>query len=64
MAKTDKIREQIRTINPNITDELLDLLYEFILAKHTEDIANCLKNNPDIDSIFQYVLNPVKREKN
>ena len=31
--KLEQIKEKIRTINPEITDELLDLLYEYIFSK-------------------------------
>lgn len=32
--KLEQIKEKIRTINPEITDELLDLLYEYIFSKY------------------------------
>jgi len=33
MRDFELIKEKIRTINPDITDELLELLYEYILSK-------------------------------
>ena len=63
MDRLEEIKNKIRTINPDITDELLDLLYEFIIAKHTTDITKCLKN-PDLESILQYVINPVNAKNN
>ncbi len=33
MTNIEEIKEKIRTINPNITDELLELLYEFIMIR-------------------------------
>lgn len=36
--KLEQIKEKIRTINPEITDELLDLLYEYIFSKYYNNI--------------------------
>ena len=33
MEELNIIKEKIRTINPNFTDELLDLLYEYVTKK-------------------------------
>ena len=33
-----QIKEKIRTINSEITDELLDLLYEYIFSKYYNNI--------------------------
>lgn len=41
------IKEKIHTINPKITDELLELLCEFILNKHfynLTNLQNCISN--------------------
>ena len=42
MNELEIIKEQIRTINPEITDELLDLLYEFISHKIVEQSKSYL----------------------
>lgn len=63
MNKLEEIKEKIRTINPNITDELLDLLYEFAITKYTNNMTNCFNNNPDLDDILKYVINPTKMKK-
>ncbi len=31
--RLNEIKEKIRTINPEITDELLELLYEYIMMR-------------------------------
>lgn len=38
MDELEVIKEKIRTINPEITDELLDLLYEFFFEKYYNNI--------------------------
>lgn len=35
MDRLEQIKENIRTINPELTDEVLDLLYEYVMHKHT-----------------------------
>ena len=37
MKTLNEIRERIRTINPTFTDELLDLLYEYMFVKYLND---------------------------
>lgn len=44
MTKLDEIKNKIHTVNPNITDELLDLLYEYV-AERTYEIMYDAKNN-------------------
>ena len=62
--RLEGIREKIRTTNPNITDELLDLLYEYMITKHTNDAIKYLDSS-DVQSVLNYVLNPLKiRERN
>ena len=42
--KLEQIKEKIHTINPEITDELLDLLHEYIFSKYYNNISLlCLK---------------------
>ena len=48
--KIEEVKENIRTINPEITDELLDLLYEYIsVCLHERSksltIQDCSYNN-------------------
>ncbi len=33
LERLNEIKEKIRTINPEITDELLELLYEYIMMR-------------------------------
>ena len=42
--KLEQIKEKIHTINPEITDELLDLLYEYIFSKYYNDIKKEIIN--------------------
>lgn len=42
--KLEQIKEKIRTINPEITDELLDLLYEYIFSKYYNNIKKEIIN--------------------
>ena len=42
--KLEQIKEKIRTINPEITDELLDLLYEYIFRKYYNNIKKEIIN--------------------
>lgn len=39
-SRQEKIKEQIRTIDSIFSDELLDLLYEYIQERIKEDIYN------------------------
>lgn len=59
MKTLEEIKKEIRTINPAFTDELLDLLYEYVFAKHYKDIVDSLSKNKDmIDKvIFQSLSN-------
>lgn len=44
LEKSNEIKEKIHTINPNITDELLGLLYEYFTAKYLFTITESLKD--------------------
>ncbi len=44
MKTSNEIKKHIHTINPDITDELLNLLYEYVIAKQFEGITQ-LSNN-------------------
>lgn len=37
MYELEKIKENIRSINPDITDELLDLLYEYFSKRISDE---------------------------
>lgn len=63
MEELNIIKEKIRTINPNFTDELLDLLYEFIIRKHVVDFKT-YANTEGVADILQYVVNPLGFRKN
>jgi hypothetical protein len=53
------IKERIHTINPTITDELLDLLYEYLVARYSNDIQENLKDC-DLQGLLDCVSNPAK----
>lgn len=53
------ISEKISAINPEITDELLDLLHEYLLINHVLDI-NKKADTDSIDDILHYIINPLK----
>lgn len=44
MKKIDIIKNKIQTINPSVTDELLDLLYEYMIEKRHEKDQECMHN--------------------
>ena len=54
MNKLDELKNKIHTVNPNITDELLDLLYEYITKRTYENMRD-VKNN----EIFQKYVSSV-----
>lgn len=41
---TKIIKDKIQAINPSITDELLDLLYDYIIEKRYEKDQECMHN--------------------
>lgn len=51
----EQIKENIRTINPNFTDELLDLLYEYIITRYTQTF----KETGDLKEFFNKLCNPL-----
>lgn len=63
MEELNIIKEKIRTINPEITDELLDLLYEFIVRKHVVDFKTYVTNE-SVSDVLQYVVNPLSFRNN
>lgn len=44
----DKIKENIHTINPQITDEVLDLLYEYIVTRKSNEDFQSIQNNEQL----------------
>lgn len=44
MRTSEEIKKEIHTINPDITDELLDLLYEYVNIKQHENMLDFLNN--------------------
>ena len=56
MKTSNEIKKHIHTINPDITDELLNLLYEYVIAKQFEGITQ-LSNNYNLyrEELNQYV---------
>lgn len=47
MNELQEVKEKIRTINPEITDELLDLLYEYVTIKLSNRILTQMGLNED-----------------
>lgn len=62
MKTLNEIRERIRTINPMFTDELLDLLYEYMFVKYLNDYKEKIGTD-DLQDIIDYVLNPINYVK-
>lgn len=44
MRTSEEIKKEIHTINPDITDELLDLLYEYVSTRQHENMLDFLNN--------------------
>ena len=63
MEELNIIKEKIRTMNPEITDELLDLLYEFIIHRHVVDFKTYVTSESVAD-ILSYVVNPLSFRNN
>lgn len=55
--KLDKIKENIRTINPEITDELLDLLYEYISEMNLVRLQESLNNKTIRENFKKVTIN-------
>lgn len=43
MDNLENVREKIRTINPDFSDQLLDLLCEYIIQKFTKELKNSIE---------------------
>lgn len=44
MKTLEEIKKEIHTINPDITDELLDLLYEYVSIRQHENMLDFVNN--------------------
>lgn len=44
MKTLGEIKKEIHTINPDITDELLNLLYEYVSIRQHENMLDFLNN--------------------
>lgn len=58
MKTLEEIKKEIHTINPDITDALLDLLYEYMFTKHLNGYKKI--NTNDFQDTINYLLNPIK----
>lgn len=47
MNKIDEIKEKLFIINPDFTDEFLELLYKYISLKITEEITKKVSTTED-----------------
>ena len=56
--RLEQIKEKIRTINPEITDELLDLLYEYFACKPVVDFKENIEDS-SLQSVLNYLMNPL-----
>lgn len=54
MNELEKIKEKIHTVNPEITDELLDLLYEYVMTRYKKDVEYSLSHLPVHREISSY----------
>lgn len=55
MIDLNETKEKIHTINPDITDELLDLLYEYFIIRYTESF----KHTNDLSDLLEGICNPL-----
>lgn len=59
MSTLNEITEKIHTINPDITTELLDLLYEYIMTKRIKNFEEKIDLDNPTD-ILQFLIDPLK----
>lgn len=60
MKTSEMVKKEIRTINPEITDKLLDLLYEYIKLKKYEKDIEAINNEPaaiETRKVMENILN-------
>ena len=58
MNTLEEIKKRIHTINPDITDELLDLLYEYMFTKYLNNYKEKIRTN-DLKDIIDCALKPI-----
>lgn len=63
MKTLDEIREEIHTINPEFSNELLDLLYEYVMTKHVTDFESNV-DACDFRNVLSYLINPFSYKDN
>lgn len=56
MDRLNEIKEKIRTIDPRITDELLDLLCEYVNHKTYIDCIIQLDNNKEFEQLVTDIV--------
>lgn len=56
-TKLERIKDNIRTLNPIFTDELLDLLYEYYNVRKVNEISTCLKDKKIQKTINDVTIN-------
>ena len=57
--KINQVKENIRTINPLVTDELLDLLYEYFQLRQYDAYERrmlSLKDNPELSKLLSHAI--------
>lgn len=60
MRTSEMVKKEIRTINPEITDKLLALLYEYIILKEYEKDIEYMNNEPsaiETRKVMENILN-------
>lgn len=50
------ITEKIQTVNPEISKDLLDLLFEYIVIRYTELLQKNVNN--DLQSLLNFLVDP------
>lgn len=65
MDNSETIKKKIRTINPIFTDELLNLLYEYLFLRHSSECLTSLQDiKEDIslkNKISEVTLSAIKK---
>lgn len=55
----NNITEKIHTINPAFSEELLDLLYEYIFTKYSNNLQKNTDSN-DIQTLLNFIMSPLQ----
>lgn len=61
MNKLIEIKDKIHIVNPDVTDELLDLLYEYILVRlkkqySIENMSTQIKSDEDFKKLISSLI--------